>query len=261
MTLHRLAFLTFASALAIVANLGMSAGLQGATITGINYLAPDDDGFFQDPAGTLYGSTIENFSNGLAASASSRAVQGGRDSAQSFTVDATTFPFGIDVSGFAINYRLAPASTALTFGVGLFSIDSIGGSLPATSAISDFVVFSATDSLKFETSIAEGTATFTFDEAVHLDPGAYAWRFLIVGSGSATLFEWARSGGSNDAYPLGNKYEGNADTASQSAPASDDFYFGLIGVASVPEPTGCSLLVIGSLAMCSCARKWGRKAP
>lgn len=204
--------------------------VQGASISSITYLGLSS-GNFQEPPNVVPEASIKHMPLTNPVAQGARGNRGDRDLAQTFTVSGTDFPAGLDVVGFAIFYESGPVTSLGTFNVELFPVaNATAGTLADSPSVSGSLVVSATG-LNFETSFAEGTAVFNFDSTVHLDPGGYAWRFLIPGAGTTNLFAWGPTSTGNP-YAAGIKYEGNADAAAQTA-GTGDFYFGLI---QVPEP-------------------------
>jgi hypothetical protein len=229
---------------------------QGASISSITYLGLSGAGNFQEPANVVPQASIKHLPVTNPASMGSRGVRGDRDLAQTFTVSLTDFPSGLDVVGFAIFYEGGPTTSLGTFDVELFPVaNATASTLAAPATVSGSLLVSATG-LNFATSIAEGTAVFNFDGTVHLDPGAYAWRFQIPGAGTTNLFAWGPTSSTN-AYAGGIKYDRNSlSTDADPEPAgTGDFSFGLI---QVPEP---SSYVLGCMAIVSVGviRKRNRK--
>jgi hypothetical protein len=203
----------------------------GASISTITYLGLSS-GNFQEPPDVVPQASIKHMPLTNPAAQGARGNRGDRDLAQTFTVSAADFPSGLDVVGFAIFYESGPVTSLGAFNVELFPVaNATAASLADSSSVSGSLLVSATG-LNFSTSSPEGTAVFNFDSTVHLNPGAYAWRFLVPGADMINLFAWGPTSTSNP-YAAGFKYEGNADVGAQSA-GSGDFYFGLI---QVPEPS------------------------
>jgi hypothetical protein len=221
----------------------VSSIAQAASISSITYLGLSG-GNFQEPPNVVPEASIKHMPVANPASQGARGNQGGRDLAQTFTVSGTDFPLGLDVVGFAIFHEAGLATSAGTFNVELFPVANATATTLASSAtVSGSLLVSATG-LNFVTPNLEGTAVFNFDSTVHLDPGAYAWRFLIPGAGTTTLFAWGPTSTSNP-YNGGIKYEGNADAGTQAA-GQGDFYFGFI---QVPEPSSYLLICMGLIGL------------
>jgi hypothetical protein len=211
---------------------------EAALISGISYL-PKSGSNYQEPANVIAGTSVKH----LPQLAGSRGVRGDRDNAQTFTVSGTEFPTGLDVGGFVMFYEAGSTTSLGTFNVELFSVaDPTAATLASSSSVSGSLLVSGTG-LNFvvpDASHAQGTAVFGFDSMVHLDPGSYAWRFLVPGAGTTNLFQWAPTSSSNT-YSAGRKYEGDADTLAQStASATGDFTFAFV----VPEPMSWTLMCI-----------------
>jgi hypothetical protein len=199
---------------------------QSASISSITYLPLTVEGNFQEPPNVVQTPSIKHMAATNPVAQGARGVRGDRDLAQSFTVSEVDFPTGINVAGFAIYYEGGVTPAAGTFNVELFPVaDALATPLPDSAAVSATLIVSATG-LSFDTANAAGSAVFNFSSTVHLNPGGYAWRFLIPGAGTTNLFQWGPTSSTN-AYATGLKYEGDADTTPQPSGAGD-FYFGFI---------------------------------
>jgi hypothetical protein len=184
------------------------------------------EGNFQEPPNVIQTPSIKHMTVTNPVTQGARGVRGDRDLAQSFTVSELDFPTGISVDGFAIYYEGGVTPAAGTFNVELFPVaDALASPLADSATVSSTLIVSATG-LSFETANVAGSAVFNFDSTVHLNPGAYAWRFLIPGAGTTNLFQWGPTSSANP-YATGIKYEGDADTTPQPSGAGD-FYFGFV---------------------------------
>lgn len=197
---------------------------QGASISGIAYFPLTVEGNFQEPPNVVQTPSIKHMTATNPVAQGARGVRGDRDLAQSFTVSATDFPTGINVDGFAIYYEGGVTPSAGPFNVELFPVvDALATPLSDSATVSPTLIVSATG-LNFDTANVAGSAVFNFNSIVHLNPGSYAWRFLIPGAGTTNLFQWGPTSSANP-YAAGIKYEGDADTTPQPSGAGD-FYFG-----------------------------------
>ncbi len=222
---------------------------------------------FQKPGGLIF----DNLGTDQPRDTSSVHVRNDRNNAQSFTV-SDAFTYGIEVTAFAIQFEKRGNDTS-TFGVRLFKIDNDDlEASPFTVPDPEVFLLTANDlSLDTAASLgvtilgtngendtstngASGTMIFHLDAPLLLDPGAYVFQLLPGWSSNAnyTYFDWAGRGSTGSDTIDGRQLRIDGGFPGQliahggaSSTNLNDYSFGIIGTAAIPEPSTAFLAMIG----------------
>ncbi|MFH1499145.1 MAG: PEP-CTERM sorting domain-containing protein [Verrucomicrobiota bacterium] len=211
----------------------LAVGAQAATFSVIPL---DGDSFFQAPDDLLVDHLITG--TGIV---SNHAAFNERD-VRSSRLNAQTFTAGSDftVDKIAINYFLADTAGSWDATFQFFAVDVPDAStLPASPTLIDSLVFSAGD-----VNVSAGTMVFDIADTALTEGSSFAIR--VVTASSSTIFKWAFA----DPFDNARRYEGNSLNSN-----NEDYTIGLVGAATIPEPSSAALLTGGMVSLLALLRR------
>ncbi len=212
----------------------LALGAQAATVS---IMPLDGDSFFQAPEGLF----VDHLITGTGISSSDHAAFNERD-VRSSRLNAQTFTVGADftLDKIAINYFLADTAGSWDATFQFFAVDvPDASSLAASPELIDSVVFSAAD-----VNVSAGTLVFDVADTGLAAGSSFAIRFVT--DSSSTIFKWAFA----DPFDNARRYEGNKLVSN-----NEDYTIGLVGAATIPEPSSAAALLGGAVALLAATRR------